>query len=208
MVRRNTRSSYSRNDDNDSRNSRRGSSSRGGGGYSRGQSNRRGGYERETVKEDYYPIFSLFFNDNGGGRSPSKLNIKRYDTDNGSIEDVITLAEWLKIAELLYYGEIRLDGALWESDAQYATHTGNVRLTGTQIEELLDRSPDELPDDEEDEPAPRKKAAAKKPARSKKAAPPTRERRAYKEEIIEEVDEEELPFDDDDEEDTIEEEDI
>lgn len=138
------------------------------------KSNRGGGRQQQQPKSEYFPIFSAFSNE---GRNGSRsVQFKRYETKNASIEDTLTLDQWLHLAEKLYYGEITLTCMLWEADERYADMTGNVRLRDDQLEEWL-----------EDYEEPKKAASKQKTKASKPASKP-------KYEVPEETEEEEEDY--------------
>lgn len=167
----NRKQSSRRDDDRrDSRSSNRGSS--------------RGGRQQQQRQSEYFPIFSAFSNEGrGGSRS---VQFKRYETKNASIEDTLTLEQWLHIAEKLYYGDVTLTCMLWEADERYADMTGNVRLRDDQLEEWLA---------DYEEP---KKASKQKPKSAKPASKP-------KYEVPPEDDEEEEDYEDEGEQEEAEE---
>lgn len=99
---------------------------------------------------EYFPIFSLFGNlHEGKGRNSDRLSIdiKAYDGKGGSIEDHLTIDEFLFFCEKLYYGEpisdddeygVKLVGSLWELDnpTKESTHSGNIRFSEDKLEQI------------------------------------------------------------------------
>lgn len=109
---------------------------------------------KKLEKQTYHPIFALYANEHANGRI--QVDIKAYGGDQ-TIEDVLTLDEFLYFCEKLYYGETKITGSLWECDEDYASHSGNVRFTGDQLKEIKEGAAGNSEDEEEEEPAPVKK---------------------------------------------------
>ena len=101
---------------------------------------------QQEAKVEYYPIFSLFGNEQRDGRL--QIDIKAYDGKNGSIEDHLSLEEFLFFCEKLYYGEplegedygVKLVGSLWEMDnpSKESTHSGNIRFSEDKLQAIKD----------------------------------------------------------------------
>lgn len=90
--------------------------------------------KKEQPKQSYIPIFALFGNDHAGGRM--QIDVRTFQGEDQSIEDHLSLEEFLFFCEKLYYGETKLTGSMWECDEKYASMSGNVRFTEEQLEEL------------------------------------------------------------------------
>lgn len=94
------------------------------------------GKQKEQPKQTYIPIFALFANDHAGGRM--QVDIRTFQGNDASIEDHLSLGEFLFFCEQLYYGEAKLTGSMWECDEKFATMSGNVRFSEEQLDELKD----------------------------------------------------------------------
>jgi hypothetical protein len=111
-----------------------------------GRGSGRGRQQQQQPTVEYFPIFSLFGNEQRDGRL--QVDIKCYDGKNGSIEDHLTVEEFLFFCEKLYYGEplegddygVKLVGSLWEMDnpTKESTHSGNIRFSSEKLQAIKD----------------------------------------------------------------------
>jgi hypothetical protein len=104
------------------------------------------------------------------------------------MDSEISLEEWLLACEMAYKGEMVLAVSLWETDGQFCSATGNLRLTDLDLEAI------------EEYGAGGKKKKAKAPAKASSSRKPRYEVPEEDDEDIEdEVEEEEteessIPF--------------
>ncbi len=104
----------------------------------RSSRSQRGGRDSRSLRKQvssYHPILQIFAVDKGDRIS---LNIKPIQTEKSSIEDVMSLDEWLFFCEQVYLGTrgYSFAGSLWESSIPQADWTGNIRLSDEQLETL------------------------------------------------------------------------
>lgn len=95
--------------------------------------------DRQTtpVKTEYLTLFALFGNEKPDGRI--QVDIKAFANKDKSIEDVFTLAEFLKLMTEFYYGERGLVGSMWPCEEKYATHSGNIRMPEEAVQQFKDK---------------------------------------------------------------------
>lgn len=138
-------------------------------------SERGSGRGRQQTKVQYCTLFALFANEHSGGRL--QVDIRGFKGDEGSIEDHLSLDEFLFFCEKLYYGEVKLTGSLWECDERFASHSGNIRMSEEQLDELKDEYQESL--------------GGRKTKKAKAEEAPAKSKRKPKYEVPEEEDEEE-----------------